>query len=691
VESGQIIIRHVSKDTTGFSFGRGRGITGNLIDVEDFDWALPGLMGANETTEGGGILIWHIDEDVINRKLLVNEVNTDPARRGVALEEADGSLDIGQSYGFFNVGLGSELGSPYDAWFDGNPIEIYKNVFDDTSIPNSKSNTGSRSLISIGNFSRRGPTMTATVRFGDATVKPLAGFPQQIVGEVKSIPFAVDLDGDGVREILLTRILFTGPGGRGGSPTGRGALLAWRQNGTPYFVNSSRGAVVAEIDKPSILSPAFLRHSVTGAIYIAATAEDGIYIWKNEDRNGDLLLDRVAKLDIPAIYVMAGDSVFVSFGGSDGVQVISLDGTTRRIAGSRPSAFDACLIGRTGRIAAVSETGLSILDMNTAREIAHLSLGGRADHIVSGDLFGNGTSLLAMIVHEVPPGGKTIAKRFVLADQEGKIVLNSDIVSLERPLALADLDGDGRKEILVVSSKGRLFALNTQGYMVDGFPVQLGNEARAFRSGPLVGDIDGDGVEELLNVDAAGDLWAYRQGGAIPSQPFVRVSSPSFWMPTLFPIRTSSVSSTVGLVMGDVEGRIAVFDFQSPYVSEKISWPMYRYDEGQTASTLQRTANARPRATEFLPKSMVYNWPNPVYSKSTNIRYYVSENASVTIRIFDYAGTKVAELSGQAVGGVDNEILWDVSDIQSGVYLAHVEASGGGKTESAVIKIAVVK
>lgn len=699
VEGGQVITRYVSKDTTGFSFGRGRGITGNLIDVEDFDWALPGLIGSNETTEGGGILIWHIDEEVIGRKLSVNEVNADPLRRGVALEEADGSLDIGQNYGIFNAGLGSELGSPYDAWFDGNPIEIYNNVFDDTSVPNSKSNTGSRSLVSIGSFSRRGPMMTVTVQFGDATVKPVAGFPQQIAGEIRSIPFAVDLDGDGIREILVTRMLFDGPGGRGGSPAGRGALLAWRQNGMPFFTGSSRGAVVAEIDRPSILSPAFLRHPVSGTIYMAAAAEDGIYIWKNEDRDNDLLFDRVAKLDIPAVYIMAADSAFVSFGGSDGVQVISLDGTTRRVTGSRPFAFDACLLGRTGRIATVDETGLSILDINAAQEVAHVSLGGRVDHIVAGDLLGNGTTLLAMIVHDVRTGGIKLPRRFVLADREGNIVLDSDAVSrycdadeyLERPLALADLDGDGRKEILVISSKGRLFALNPQGFMVDGFPVQLGNEARAFRSGPLVGDIDGDGKEEVLNVDFNGDLWVYRPGDAAPSRPSVRVSSPSLWMPTLFPMKTSSGAFTVGMAAGDVDGRVAVFDFQAPFVSAKVSWPMYRNDEGQTASTLQRTTNARPRTTEFLPKSMVYNWPNPVYGKSTNIRYYVSENARVTVRIFDYAGVKVAELSAQAVGGTDNEILWDVSDIQSGVYLALVEASGGGKTESAVIKIAVIR
>jgi hypothetical protein len=41
---------------------------------------------------------------------------------------------------------------------------------------------------------------------------------------------------------------------------------------------------------------------------------------------------------------------------------------------------------------------------------------------------------------------------------------------------------------------------------------------------------------------------------------------------------------------------------------------------------------------------------------------------------------------------MDNETIWNVGDIQSGVYFARIEAnSTSGKTEQAVIKIAVVK
>jgi hypothetical protein len=98
-----------------------------------------------------------------------------------------------------------------------------------------------------------------------------------------------------------------------------------------------------------------------------------------------------------------------------------------------------------------------------------------------------------------------------------------------------------------------------------------------------------------------------------------------------------------------------------------------------------------PISSAFFPEDRVYNWPNPVYDNKTAIRFYVAQDAQVSIRIFDLAGDLVSELSGSARGGIDNEISWDVSDIQSGVYFARVEASASGGNGNAVIKIAVVK
>jgi len=56
------------------------------------------------------------------------------------------------------------------------------------------------------------------------------------------------------------------------------------------------------------------------------------------------------------------------------------------------------------------------------------------------------------------------------------------------------------------------------------------------------------------------------------------------------------------------------------------------------------------------------------------------------------AGDLAAELSGNGIGGVDNEIIWDVTNIQSGVYFARVEAKGSsGQSSFKIIKIAVIK
>ena len=156
---GSIITKYFPRDTTGFNFQDVRLISGSVIDVEDFDWALPSLTAIEDSNYvGGGVLIWHIDENVIAGALATNTVNADPAHRGVDLEEADGSQDLGRSYDpISEAGSGTEWGYEQDFWYSGNPIQVYTNVFDKNSKPNSRSNSGGLSLVTLRNFSKRAP------------------------------------------------------------------------------------------------------------------------------------------------------------------------------------------------------------------------------------------------------------------------------------------------------------------------------------------------------------------------------------------------------------------------------------------------------------------------------------------------------------------------------------------------------
>jgi len=151
------------KDTTGFNSSSADSIAGIVTNVDEYDWALP----------GNGIVIWHIDDGIINSTIADDKINADDSKRGVDVEEADGIQDIGQQYTnvFGDVITGE--GTEYDFWYSSNKSSMYKNRFDKTSRPNSNSNTGAYSLVSISNFSDIANKMSLKVAFGDSLISPV--------------------------------------------------------------------------------------------------------------------------------------------------------------------------------------------------------------------------------------------------------------------------------------------------------------------------------------------------------------------------------------------------------------------------------------------------------------------------------------------------------------------------------------
>lgn len=116
--------------------------------------------------------------------------------------------------------------------------------------------------------------------------------------------------------------------------------------------------------------------------------------------------------------------------------------------------------------------------------------------------------------------------------------------------AAADMDGDGRPEIAVVTKSGRLFLWS--GGVVSGFPVKLGARARA---GVSFGDVDGDGRPELLVGDEKGRVHAFKRGGRAAAG----------WPATVGCVVTSPVSSSTfaggrSVAVGCEDGKVHVLD-----------------------------------------------------------------------------------------------------------------------------------
>ena len=76
--------------------------------------------------------------------------------------------------------------------------------------------------------------------------------------------------------------------------------------------------------------------------------------------------------------------------------------------------------------------------------------------------------------------------------------------------ALADIDGDGRDEIIVGTQADLLYAFNQDGSNVPGFPVALVDD---ISGSPAVGDVDGDGDLEIVVNVRNGNVRAIHHNG----------------------------------------------------------------------------------------------------------------------------------------------------------------------------------
>jgi hypothetical protein len=251
-------------------------------------------------------------------------------------------------------------------------------------------------------------------------------------------------------------------------------------------------------------------------------------------------------------------------------------------------------------------------------------------------------------------------------------------------LAIADINGDGEKDILVQSAT-HLSVLNRTGVLLDGFPIQV-KGTNEFTGTPLIVDFDGDGKLEIITFTHDGEMWVYNRTGKLLTGFPIQVTTPG----TSFPMAYTDSSNTGGVAILSENGSLDAFLTSTTFTANSLAWWQHFGDERHSNAEWTQSAS-HPPPLEFLPKSRVYNWPNPVYGRSTQIRCYTSEDANITVTILDLSGVKIVELKGRGIAGMDSEISWDVSNIQSGVYLARIEARGTTQNEVTIIKIAVVK
>lgn len=288
--------------------------------------------------------------------------------------------------------------------------------------------------------------------------------------------------------------------------------------------------------------------------------------------------------------------------------------------------------------------------------------------------------------------------------------------TINRPPIVADLDGDGREDMIyaqreVTSSVIRINAVNRQGQTIPGWPrilpenyrIQVRRQSNSnppvvddllFEPTPsiLAASIDGDNSVELLVFGANGMLTIFRSDGDIVDGYPVFLGNRTYDTPVLGDFDDDGALDLLYRVYQEQPQRSTFVNVEFPpgsYNPNATPWPMYMANARRTGKanpTIPVGVKDDPASEIPSVFSLRHNYPNP-FNPSTTIEYALPKEAHATVRVTDLLGRVVATLvEGPQTAGL-HRVRFDADRLPSGVYIVSVAAG----TDRALQKMLLLK
>lgn len=167
--------------------------------------------------------------------------------------------------------------------------------------------------------------------------------------------------------------------------------------------------------------------------------------------------------------------------------------------------------------------------------------------------------------------------------------------------ALADLDGDGKPEIIVGTDSGKVFAMNWQGQAPSGWEsgIKLNSSGLyPVQSSPVVGDINGDGKVEVVVGCNDGHVYAIYNDG-VKHMSNGHSVGPIAWAGSCVPPGETTANIYTAPVIDDIDNDglvdilvagdkgIYLFHLNAPYTQNTalFPWPTFHHDNQRTGCT----------------------------------------------------------------------------------------------------------
>jgi len=632
-----------------------------ITNVEEYDAGLP----------GDGLLIWHVDESVIRANLGSNTINTDPDRRGVDLEEADGAQDIGEYYGDFSGGI--ENGWYFDMWFAKNDGFFHLNPdyetdadstigFGTATFPATFTNSGAYTGISIIKIPEADSAVQIEITFN----RKIPGFPVQCSGEAADKLLSIP----GLPSNYLVNVV---------SNSGEADSL-WLSTWSGDTISTNRFLTLGNgSDEEQI-------ESITGRI----NAQNQLVVGTLSRASSSISIDssRVSE------YTISNDGSVISrhlgtFSGNPTTQLI--DDTTGYIFAT--SEQQVRKLHRTGTVdwSVLIPDSINSLTVNTSTEVFVGTQSGlyRIGTDQSVTLQDSGAYRTVMSSGNSGIFGQKEEKLSVAASANDHDFFPSDP---ERPeyteVLAADVDGDGANEILSLTRQNdewSIIAYNDNSSVANNFPLEL--PGRYTAQNIAVADVNGDDLPEMFAATDSGQIYAFdTHGTLLPNFPIdvgAQVRSP---------LSVVNFQGRAGLVVSDTSGVVhGFYVFTDPDIQfGRVIWNGRHGNPANSRLVSAPATSITPAGKPLIRRAYIY--PNPVRTDNATLRIEVNTGAEIRIRIFDFSGRNIQEWElGISSDESVYDVPWNTSNIPSGVYFAEVRVTDGSSEEVKIVKIARVR
>lgn len=340
----------------------------------------------------------------------------------------------------------------------------------------------------------------------------------------------------------------------------------------------------------------------------------------------------------------------------------------------RDGDIDLCVTSSGGKVSLFQNIGTKTKPFFSAEPVSVFSLNGEFNITVTAG-YVNSDTLPDLLLGTFENGLKVYLNTttdgvITFAHQEH--LLESFSLGQNTSPSLADVDNDGKFDVLVGNSGGQIALLrNTtvngiQSYQIEkNFnSIDVGNDAAPFCS-----DIDKDGVLELLIGNIDGVIWYYKQVAGIANK-FSLVNQKYDGIDVRLQASPDAADldgdGDADLLIGNGKGGV--------YYFENTASP-----SGVSAKPVQPTGFVVER-----------NYPNP-FNPSTTISYSVPVAAAVRIVIFDLLGRELEVLTDGPVTAGRHSLIWNASQFPTGTYLYRCTFITSGATTNTVNSMLLIK